>query len=468
MPTWSPPTGIHPPHGGVRLGHTHCVDRETRYAVAPDGVAIAYQVVGDGPIDLVWVPGWVSHLEAAWEEPTLARFFERLASFSRLILFDKRGTGLSDRVPEAELPSLEVRMADVLTVCDAVGSARAALLGVSEGAPMCVLFAATHPDRTTALVLYAGYAKRLRADDYPIGVTPEANEEYIEDMRRNWGGPVGIDSRAPSMAGDQRFRETWARYLRMGASPSAVLALTRMNAEIDVRAVLPAIRIPTLIVHRMGDRVIPMEASRFMAERIDGAKLAELPGDDHLPWVGDSAQVLGEIEEFLTGIRGEPRPDRVLLTVLFTDIVGSTERAAAMGDAAWSDLLQAHNARVREQLGRYGGREVATAGDGFLATFDGPARAVQCARAIGDAVRPLGLEIRAGVHTGEVERVENDIRGLAVHIGARISSLAGPGEVLASRTVKDLVVGSGLAFDDRGTHRLKGVPDEWQVFAVVR
>jgi class 3 adenylate cyclase len=444
------------------------VDRETRYALTPDGVSIAYQVVGAGPIDLVWVPGWVSHIEAAWDEPTLARFFEGLASFSRLILFDKRGTGLSDRVPESGLPSLETRMADLLTVLDAVGSTRSALLGSSEGAPMCVLFAASHPDRTTAMVLYGGFARRLRDDDYPIGETRETSEALIAEMQTNWGGPVGLEARAPSMAGDRRFREAWARYLRMGASPSSVVALTRMNAEIDVRAALPAVRVPTLILHRTGDRVIPVEASRYMAERIEGAKLVALPGDDHLPWVGGAEQVIGEIEEFLTGIRAGPRPDRVLLTVLFTDIVGSTERAAEMGDRAWSDLLHAHNVRVREQLERFGGREIATAGDGFLATFDGPARAVRCAEAVGDAVRPLGLEVRAGVHTGEVELAGDDIRGLAVHIGARISALAGPGEVLASRTLKDLVVGSGLAFDDRGTHQLKGVPDEWQVFAVVR
>jgi class 3 adenylate cyclase/alpha-beta hydrolase superfamily lysophospholipase len=442
------------------------VDRQTRYATTPDGVAIAYQVVGEGPRDLVWVPGWISHLEAAWDEPTLARFFERLASFSRLILFDKRGTGLSDRVPESALPSLETRMSDVLTVCDAVGSSRAALLGVSEGAPMCVLFAATFPDRTTGLILYGGFARRLRDVDYPAGVPREESDAFLEDIRTNWGGPVGIDVRAPSMAGDQRFRENWARYLRMGASPSAAVRLTRMNAEIDVRPVLSAVRVPTLVLHRTNDLAVSFDASRYLADHIEGAILKELPGSDHIPWVGDAARLLDEIEEFLTGIRGAPRPNRVLLTVLFTDIVGSTERAAALGDATWSDLLHAHNARVRELLGRHGGREVSTAGDGFLATFDGPARGLACGRAIADAVRSLGLEIRAGVHTGEVEIAGEDIRGLAVHIGARIAALAGPGEVLTSRTVKDLVVGSGLEFEDRGVHVLKGVPDEWHVYAV--
>lgn len=436
--------------------------------MAPDGVSIAYQVVGQGPRDLVWVPGWVSHLEAAWDEPTLARFFERLATFSRLILFDKRGTGLSDRVPDSALPSLETRMADVLTVCDAVRSTRATLLGVSEGAPMCALFAATHPDRTTALILYGGYARRLRDTDYPWGISAEANEAFLDEIRSEWGGPVGLDARAPTKAHDPRFRETWARYLRLGASPSAVLALVKMNAEIDVRAVLPTIGVPTLVLHRNGDRAMPPDASRYLAEHIPGARYVELTGIDHLPWVGESEAVLGEIEEFLTGIRAGPRPDRVLTTVVFTDIVGSTEAASRLGDQAWSDLLQAHNQRVREQLMMHGGREIDTAGDGFLATFDGPARAVLCARAIVDAVRSLGLEVRAGVHTGEVELVADDVRGLAVHIGARIAAMAGPSEVLTSRTVKDLVVGSGLLFEDRGNHRLKGVPDEWQVFAVTR
>ena len=440
---------------------------QTRYAQAPDGVSIAYQVLGDGPRDLVWVPGWVPHLEAAWEEPTLARFFERLASFSRLILFDKRGTGMSDRGSVSELPTLETRMSDVLAVCDAVGSDRAALLGVSEGAPMCALFAATYPGRTTAIILFGGYARRLEAPDYPIGSSLEAREAFHEEIARDWGGPVGLDIRAPSRIHDERFRANWARYLRMGASPAAVLALTRMNAEIDVRPILGSIRVPTLVVHRSGDRTIPVEAGRYLAEHIPKASLVEVPGDDHLPWIGDPDRVLGEIEEFLTGVRHQAEPDRVLATVLFTDIVGSTKRAAELGDKAWGELLHAHHAVVREQLARYGGHEMGTAGDGFLATFDGPARAARCGLAIASAVRQLGLEIRAGLHTGEVERTpDGGIRGLAVHIGARIGALAKPGEVLASRTVKDLVVGSGLVFEDRGAATLRGVPDEWQLYAV--
>ena len=440
---------------------------QTRYAQAPDGVSIAYQVLGDGPRDLVWVPGWVSHLEAAWEEPTLARFFERLALFSRLILFDKRGTGMSDRGSVSELPTLETRMTDVLAVCDAVGSDRAALFGVSEGAPMCALFAATYPGRTTAIILFGGYARRLEAPDYPIGSSLEAREAFHEEIARDWGGPVGLDIRAPSRIHDERFRANWARYLRMGASPAAVLALTRMNAEIDVRPILESIRVPTLVVHRSGDRTIPVEAGRYLAEHIPKASLVEVPGDDHLPWIGDPDRVLGEIEEFLTGVRHQAEPDRVLATVLFTDIVGSTKRAAELGDKAWGELLHAHHAVVREQLARYGGHEMGTAGDGFLATFDGPARAARCGLAIASAVRQLGLEIRAGLHTGEVEQApDGGIRGLAVHIGARIGALAKPGEVLASRTVKDLVVGSGLVFEDRGAATLRGVPDEWQLYAV--
>lgn len=437
----------------------------TRYAKAPDGVAIAYQVVGDGPRDLVWVPGWVSHLEAAWDEPTMARFFDRLASFSRLILFDKRGTGMSDRVPDAELPTLETRMADVRAVCDAVGAQRLALLGVSEGAAMCLLFGATYPDRASALILFGGYARRQAAHDYPWGGSDEAHAAFLEEIERDWGGPVGLDVRAPSKLDDIRFRENWARYVRLGASPGAVLKLTQMNAEIDVRSILHAVRVPTLILHRSGDRTIPIEAGRYLAEQMPNASFVELSGDDHLPWIGDSEAVLGEIEQFLTGARTRPDSTRVLATVLFTDIVGSTEHAAQLADADWTDVLAAHHARVREQVERYAGREIGTTGDGFLVVFDGPARGVRCALALADALRPIGLKVRAGLHTGEIELAGDDVRGLAVHIGARIAALAGAGEVLVSRTVKDLVVGSGLTFEDRGSYRLKGVPDEWQLFA---
>jgi pimeloyl-ACP methyl ester carboxylesterase len=439
----------------------------TRYARSQDGLSIAYQVVGKGPPDLVWVPGWISHIEAAWEEPTMARFFERLASFSRLILFDKRGTGMSDRVPESMLPTLETRMDDVRSVCDAIGSERTALFGVSEGAPMCAMFAATYPSRTSAIILFGGYARRRIAPDYPWGVEAPQHQAFLDEIARDWGGPVGLDARAPAKRDDPRFRENWARLLRLGASPGAALALTRMNAEIDVRPLLPSIRVPTLVLHRRGDQVIPVGAARYMAEKIPDAKFVELAGEDHLAWVGDTDALLGEIEEFLTGVRTGVEPDRMLATVLFTDIVGSTARAAELGDAAWTDLLQSHHGRVRDQLKRYGGREMRTTGDGFFALFDGPARAVRCALALSTALEPIGLKIRAGVHTGEVEVAGEEIQGLAIHLGARIAAVAGAGEVLVSRTVKDLVVGSGLAFADAGSHDFKGVPDTWQLFRAV-
>ena len=440
---------------------------ETRYARSGD-VNIAYQVVGEGPLDLVFVMGWVSHLDYFWEEPSFARFLLRLASFSRLILFDKRGTGLSDRVSLNELPTLEQRMDDVRAVMDAVGSERAALMGVSEGGPLCALFAATYPERTAALVMLGAYARRVWAPDYAFGATREHYDAFLEDVGSNWGGPVGLEARAPSLVDDERFRDWWATYLRMSASPGAAFALTKMNAEVDVRHVLPTISAPTLVVHRTGDRSLPVEGARFMAEKIPGARLCELPGDDHLPFVGDQDEILDEVEEFLTGVRRGPEPDRVLATVLFTDVVGSTERAAELGDQRWQLLLAQHHALVRHELDRWRGREIDTSGDGFLATFDGPARAIRCACAIRDSVRGLGLEIRAGLHTGEIQLVGDDVAGIAVHLGARVAALAGGSEVLVSSTVKDLVAGSGIEFEERGEHELKGVPGEWRLYAVER
>jgi len=437
---------------------------ETRYTRSGE-VNIAYQVIGQGPLDLVYVMGWVTNLEAFWQEPSVARFFQRLASFSRLILFDKRGTGLSDRVPIKELPTLEQRMDDVRAVMDAAGSDRAALFGVSEGGPMCALFAATYPQRTAALVLYGSYAKRLRAPDYPWAPTSEERERWYQLLEQGWGGVVDIDTMAPNA--DPRFREWWARYLRMSASPGAALAFGRMNAEIDIREVLPSIQVPTLILHRTGDLDMDVGGARYMASRIAGAKYLELPGNDHLPFVGDQAAILDEIEEFLTGARHQADLDRVLATVLFTDMVGSTERSAALGDKGWSDLLEAHNRVIREELDRFRGREVDTAGDGFFATFDGPARAIRCACAMRNELARLGIEIRAGLHTGECELVGDKVRGVSVNIGSRVTSLARPGEVLVSSTVKDLVAGSGLEFTDRGVHTLRGVPGEWRLFAVV-
>jgi pimeloyl-ACP methyl ester carboxylesterase/class 3 adenylate cyclase len=439
---------------------------ETRYARSGD-VSIAYQVLGDGPLDLVCVWGWFSHVELYWENPLSAWFFERLASFSRLILLDKRGTGASDRVPVHELPSLEQRMDDLRAVMDAVGSERAALLGVSEGGPMCTLFAATYPERTVALVLYGSFPRWLPDEGYAGGVTPEA-VAMMESMFAEWGrGHFGLDLWAPSVADNPVVQEGYARVQRLSASPGAARALLQMNSEIDVRHVLPAITVPTLIVHRIDERIVPVSAARYMAERIPGAKLVLLPGVDHLPFVGDkSEQILDAIEEFLTGTLQEHRGDRVLATVLFGDLVGSTDLAARLGDARWRELLGSYYAAVRREIGRFRGLEVQTAGDGFFATFDGPARAVRCACAVRDAAAGFGLAIRAGLHTGECELMGDDVGGIAVHIGARVMAEAGGGEVLVSNTVKDLVAGSGLRFAERGARALKGVPGEWRLFAV--
>jgi len=452
---------------GLHQPKLRAVQPETRYAKS-GGVHIAYQVVGEGALDVVLVSGWVSHVECAWEEPSLARFLRRLASFCRLVLFDKRGTGLSDRVSELALPTLEQRMDDVRAVLDAVGSQRTALFGVSEGGSMSALLAATYPERVCALVMYGAFAKFAGDSEYPWSPTREEHEKAIDVYERKWGQGVGLSVLAPSVAQDERWRRWWATFERQSASPGAAVALYRMNIEIDIRHVLPAIHVPTLILHRTGDRLMQVDGSRYMAERIPGAKYVELPGVDHIPWVGDVDALVGEIEQFLTGVRQGPEPDRVLATVMFTDIVGSTERAAALGDAGWRDLLAAHHEMVRRELERCRGREIGTTGDGFLAIFDGPARAVRCACAIAQAVRRLGINIRAGLHTGEIELVAENVAGIAVHTAARVAALAGPGEVLVSSTVKDLVAGSGLRFAGRGTHALKGVPDEWRLFAVER
>jgi pimeloyl-ACP methyl ester carboxylesterase len=436
---------------------------QTRYARSGD-VSIAYQVVGDGPRDLVLVAGWVTNIEVLWEEPSMARFLERLAGFSRLILFDKRGTGLSDRV--ADMPNLETRMDDVRAVMDAVQSKRAALLGYSEGGPMCVLFAATYPNRTAALVTVGSFPRRLWAPDYPWGPQHDDRARWIETIKAEWGGPIALDDRAPSVAQDPAFRDWWARLLRMGASPTAAAALQHMNSDIDIRHVLPAIRVPTLIIHNADDPLIASGAGRYMAERIPDAKFVELPGRDHLPWVGNADAILDEVEEFLTGMRRGPDPDRILATVLFTDIVESTRKAAELGDHRWRDVLTAFQGLARDHISRFRGREIDTAGDGLLAAFDGPARAVRAATAVSADVRRLGLEVRAGLHTGECEIMGTKLGGVAVHIGARIAGLAKGGEVLVSSTVRDLVAGSGLKFADRGQHALKGVPGDWRIFAV--
>jgi pimeloyl-ACP methyl ester carboxylesterase len=445
----------------VETGGVH---DDTRYARSGD-LWIAYQVVGDGPVDLLWAPGYMSHLEQNWTWPPYAEMLERLASFSRLILFDRRGTGLSDRF--LSLGSFEEMMDDITAVLDAASSERAALFGGAEGGPMCALFAATHPERTTALVLGASYARRTWAPDYPWGLDAQAQERILAGYETRWGkGNFGIRALAPSLADDERFARWYAQACRFAGTPASARVWFEATMEIDVRDVLPAIRVPTLVMHRSGDNAIPVEAGRYLAEHIPNARLVELPGEDHFPFVGGYEVFVDEVEEFLTGSRRFREPDRVLATVLFTDIVGSTEHAAELGDQRWTALLADHHRIVRTELERSRGKEVRISGDGFLATFDGPARAIRCASAIRDGVRNLGLEIRAGLHTGEIELAETGIEGIAVHIGARIVELAGTGEVLVSSTVKDLVVGSGIDFDDRGSHVLKGVPGEWAVHAV--
>ena len=431
---------------------------ETRYAKSGD-VSIAYQVLGKGNLDLVYVPGFVSNLDRYWENPIWVDFFSRITGFSRLILFDKRGTGLSDRV--SGVPDLEVRMDDVRAVMDAVGSERAALFGQSEGGAMSMLFAATYPERTRALILFGTYAH------HATWVLPgERLQALLDLIERGWGTGGTVEFFVPSKASDDSFRRHWAGWERAGASPAAAIALTRMNTEIDVRAILPTIRVPTLIMHRTGDPRCNVEAGRYLGKRIPGAKYVELSGNDH-GFLEIADRVADEIEEFLTGTRSEVEIDRVLATVMFTDIVDSTKRAAELGDRQWRVLLDRHDAAVRQQFGRFRGREVKQLGDGFLATFDGPARAVRCAAAITGAVQPLGIAVRTGLHTGEIELAENDIGGIAVHTAARIIAMAAPCETLVSSTVRDLVAGSGLRFADRGRHALRGLPARMHLYSVL-
>ena len=435
-----------------------------RYAKSGD-LNIAYQVLGEGPMDLVFVPGFVSHLELLWEYPALARCFERLASFSRLILFDRRGQGLSDRPGRPH--TLEEGADDLRAVMDAAGSERAALFGISEGGPMSILFAASLPERTQALVLFGTYARTAPADDYEIGFPPEVVEGFYEVVQQDWGGPVAPYVFAPSVAEDPRFLDWWARFLRLGASPGGAFDTLRLAQRIDIRHALSSIETPTLILHREGDRLVPLEMGRYLEDHITTARLAVFPGDDHLLFTHEPDALIDEIEEFLTGARHAREIDRMLATVMFTDIVGSTAGAAKLGDRGWRDLVDSHDALVRRALDRFDGRPIKTMGDGFLATFDGPARAIRCASSIAEEVRRLGIEVRAGLHTGECEVMNGgDVGGMAVNIGARVASKAEANEVLVSGTVKDLVVGSGIEFADRGTHELKGVPGEWRLFAV--
>jgi class 3 adenylate cyclase len=436
---------------------------DIKYTQSEDGTSIAYTVVGDGPIDLLCIPGFVSHLEVFWEAPGAENYFGRLASFARLIMFDKRGQGLSDRPPTP--PVLEQSVADARAVLDAVGSETAAVYGISEGGPMSCLLAASHPERVSALALYGTWGRILKAPDHPTGLTEDQFERFIAAARRDWGGPVALRFWAPSMADDEAVQQWWAKLLRLGTSPAGAEAVIRLYTQIDIRPILPTITAPTLVVHREGDLMVPFEQARMVAAAIPGAKLVQLPGKDHVP-IYKPEEILDEVEEFFTGQRTEREPDRMLATVMFTDIVDSTRRAAELGDRGWRELIERHDDLMRRELERHRGRAVKTLGDGFLATFDGPARAIRCATSAREAVRQLGIEIRAGLHTGEVEVMNGDIGGIAVNIGARVGAAAGPGEVMVSRTVTDLVAGSGITFSDRGVHKLKGVPGEWQLFAV--
>jgi pimeloyl-ACP methyl ester carboxylesterase/DNA-binding winged helix-turn-helix (wHTH) protein len=428
------------------------MERVTRYARSGN-VNIAYQVVGDGPIDLVFVMGWVSHLELFWEEPSFARFLRSLASFSRLILFDKRGTGLSDAVPISQLPTLEERMDDVRAVMHAAGSTRAVVMGVSEGGTMSSLFAATYPEHTAGIVIIGGYARRLRADDYPWGPTPEQREAFIEMLEREWGGPVGIDERAPSRAGDPDFRRWWSTYLRMGASPGAASALTRMNAEIDIRNVLPTIRVPALVIHRSRDRCLRVEEGRYIAERIPGARFLELPGDDHLPFVGDQDAIVEAVRRFVAELGGGTDRTRVLATLLFV----RTDR--------FSDELDQDASR---EIRWFHGEKIGRIDDALVATFDGPARAIRCARALLDASESRSLRLAAGLHTGECELTPEGVAGVSVEIGALLAEAAAVGEIVVSNTVRDLVAGSGLEFEARGVASLGERLGDWPVFTVIR
>jgi class 3 adenylate cyclase len=441
---------------------------ETHYAQSGD-VSIAYQIVGDGPFDLVFVPGFVSHVELRWTMPPMARGLLELAEFARLIVFDKRGTGMSDHVSGA--PTLEERMDDLRAVMDAAGSERAAVFGVVEGAPMSALFAATYPERTAALVLRSGFARTMWAPDYPWGRTDEQYRADVDRERLLYGSRAEAESFVRDQANwGEADISSVVNYFRWSASPGTLDALARMNREIDIRHVLPAIRVPTLLLHGTEDQIVPMAAARWLADRIPGARLVSISAP-HMHFGRSTESMHAEVRSFLTELHESESwsalaPDRVLATVLFTDIVDSSRTAAELGDRAWRELLEQHHALVRQRLLRFRGVEVDTAGDGFLASFDGPARAISCACAIVEGVRELGLEVRAGLHTGECELVDGKVAGIAVHTGARVAALAGASEVLVSSTVRDLVAGSGIAFREHGVHELKGVPGEWRLFVV--
>lgn len=437
---------------------------DTRYARSGD-LQIAYQQLGDGDLDLVYVPGFVSHVEVFQQQAHIGRHVRDFASFSRLLFFDKRGTGMSD--PWEGAPTLDERMDDIRAVMDGAGVDHASIFAVSEGGPLALLFAATYPDRVDGLVLYGTGARFVAGDDYPYGPTMDEVDAFIPTMRDGWGvvNPGALVLAAPSMMDDAEFVESWAHARRLAASPKMAADILRLNCEIDVRDVLPTVRTPALVLHKIDDGFVSADHGRYLAEHLPNARYVELDGPDHMPWINGD-EIVGETQEFLTGQRSLPDPDRALATVLFTDIVGSTERAASEGDARWRRLLDGHDDATRDVVERHHGRPVKSTGDGFLATFDRPSHAIEAARAAVEAVKATGLDIRAGVHTGEIELRGSDVGGIAVHIGARVGALAGAGEVLVSSTVKDLVVGSPFDFEPRGNHALKGVPDEWQLFAV--
>ena len=435
---------------------------ETRYTRSFDGVAIAYQVVGEGARDLVLTPGWIFHVEVVWEQPSFESFMRRLTRTFRVIMFDKRGTGLSDRSIEAS--TMEERMDDVRAVMDATKTEKAAIMGWSEGANIAAMFAATYPDRVEGLILYAGAARYRWAPDYEIGMSDDFLDAAKDLFRNHWGEGLGAYFTAPSRAHDEAFRRWFGRYERMAVSPGGAEAMIDANMAIDTTEMLRLVSTPTLVLHNKNDGLVSVEASRHIAELVPDSKLVELNGDDHLFWFSNADEVVGEIEQYLLGTRSPQQQERVLATVLFTDIVRSTEHAEALGDARWREILETHERMTREELAHFRGDLVQTTGDGVLATFDGPARAVQCAARLCSGIERAGVQLRAGVHTGEIELRGKDIGGLAVHIAARIMSVAGPGEVVTSRTVKDLAVGAGIDFRDRGPHELKGLAEPWDLF----
>ena len=439
-----------------------------KYVENAAGLNISYLTLGRASPDIVWMPNFTGRLDAVWLNPINRRFLSRLASIGRLLTFDTSGTGGSDPIAPDQLPTMEQWMDDIRAVMDAEGSERATLFAMDSAGSLAMVFAATHPDRVSSLILTNSYARLERDDDYPFGYSPEQKQSGVDWWLKRWGTGLQLELTGPSVAGDEDYRD-WMAFIERASSPKRMWrAVFEMIASIDVRDVLPAIRVPTLVIHRAGDRWIRPEMGRYLADQISGARFVEVPGEDHYPWLGDTEPILQEVRTFVTGAQGPAaEDDRSLATLLFTDIVGSTSHAAELGDAQWRNLLDRHDDAVRGALQRFRGREIKTTGDGFFASFDGPARAVRCARVVTDAARELGMEVRAGLHTGEVEARGSDVTGLSVHLAARVAALAGPGQIFVSQTVKDLTIGSGLLFEERGAHTLKGIPGQWQVYELV-